>query len=61
MVGTRVIMLEPDYHCKCYLYWLSSLLTYYLSHLSSWTVVIVTVERAVYVALPITAKVTHFV
>jgi len=32
-------------------------LTYYLSHLSSWTVVIVTIERAFHVARPITAKV----
>jgi len=31
--------------------------TYYLSHLSSWTVVVVTVERAVHVGLPLTAKV----
>lgn len=37
-------------------------LTYYLSHLSSWTVVVVTIERAVHVGKPITAKVRllHF-
>jgi len=33
-------------------------LTYYLCHLSSWTVVVVTMERAVHVGNPITAKVT---
>ena len=32
-------------------------LSYFLSHLSSWTVVVVTVERTMFVGLPIVAKV----
>jgi len=41
--------------CGCKLHFF---LSYFLSQLSSWTVIVVTVERTMFVAMPIVAKVT---